>query len=116
MGGVLRRNAVKHSVPMHDAHLESNSETTTDGHRVTDLIIELRDDMRNGHHFMPCPRNTKGTFSAIICIKFFLAFRPSNIFRIYEMVGAVIGRYTSDYYIYPCHSHQYWSLLGFNQV
>jgi len=58
--GVLRKNAVKHSVPMHDAHLESNAETTRDGYRVTDLIIELRDDMRNGNHFMPCPRNTKG--------------------------------------------------------
>ena len=44
---------------MHDAHLNSNDEVTTDGYRVTDLIIEIRDDCNRGH-FMPCPRNTKG--------------------------------------------------------
>lgn len=115
---VLRKNAVKHSVPMHDAHLESNAETTKDGYRVTDLIIELRDDMRNGNHFMPCPRNTKGRKTPWTChlTKILLAFRPTNLFRVYELIGNVIGRYVSDHYIYPSRSHQYWTLIGFQQV
>ena len=47
---------------MHDAQLLSNAEVTIDGQRVTDLIVELRDDCKQRNHFMPCPRNTKGKF------------------------------------------------------
>ena len=57
---IHQRNRVPHSETMHDAQLLSNSEVTQDGQRVTDLIIEIRDDCKQRHHFMPCPRNTKG--------------------------------------------------------
>ena len=59
-GEVRKRNMVHQSTPMHDAHVKSNAEVTESGYRVTDLIIELRDDCRGGNHFKPCPRNTKG--------------------------------------------------------
>ena len=60
MSDVSHRNAVKHSISMHDAQMLCNNEVTRDGHRVTDLIVELRDDCKQRSHFMPTPRNTKG--------------------------------------------------------
>ena len=60
ISNIAPRNAVSQSVPMHDAHLACNNEVSGDGTRVTDLIVELRDDTQTRPHFMPCPRNTKG--------------------------------------------------------
>ena len=60
IGNAVGRNIVSHSVPMHDAQLTCNSEVTSDGVRVTDFIVEVRDDCKQRHHFMPCPRNSKG--------------------------------------------------------
>ena len=62
-GEVRKQNMVLQSTPMHDAHLKSNGEVTEDGFRVTDFIVELRDDCRSRSHFMPCPRNTKGIYT-----------------------------------------------------
>ena len=57
---IHRKNRTIHSVAMHDAQHLSNGEVTSDGRRVTDLIVEVRDDCKQRNHFMPCPRNTKG--------------------------------------------------------
>ena len=61
MSDISPRNMVQHSISMHDAQLLCNNEVTHDGRRVTDLIVELRDDCKQRNHFMPTPRNTKGS-------------------------------------------------------
>ena len=103
---------------MHDAQLLSNAEVTREGQRVTDLIIEIRDDCKQRQHFMPCPRNTKGILVSVIkhIENFYSAFRTRNIFRTYEIISRVLSRYTSDHYYYPSRGHSGWALLGFTEV
>ena len=62
MSEVAYKNIMRHSISMHDAHLACNNEVNKDGRRVTDLIVEIRDDCKQRSHFMPTPRNTKGIF------------------------------------------------------
>ena len=46
----------------------------------------------------------------------YLDFRPTALFRVYELIGCVLSRYSEDHYYYPSQNNQYWTLLGFKDV
>ena len=104
------------SLLMHDAQLKCNGMVTSDGYRVTDLIIELRDTRKSGkYHFAPCIRNTKckSIFYFSHYIDFPLGFRARNIFRVYELISSILPSKTGCY-IYP--QHDYLQLRGYKEV